>query len=208
MAYLILVRHGQSEYNEKGLWCGWIDSPLTELGREEARAAGEALHDIPLDVVFTTDLVRAQDTWKEMSKVLGKESLPVTIAPELKERSYGDMAGLNKWDVKEKYGEEQWMSWRRGWDTPIPNGETLKIVYERTVPYYQAHILPLIEQGKNVIISAHGNSLRALVKYLDHISDEDVQKLEIPTGGIYLYNIDESGKIVSKELRAASENKA
>jgi 2,3-bisphosphoglycerate-dependent phosphoglycerate mutase len=208
MGQLILVRHGQSDYNAKGLWAGWTDVPLTELGREEAREAANALTDIPIDVVFTSDLMRAQQTWEEMAKVLKLENLPVTIAPELKEKSYGDLAGLNKWEMKEKYGEEQWMNWRRAWNSPIPGGETLANVYARVVPYYEKNVVPLLKQNKNVLIAAHGNSLRALVKYLDNISDDDIAKLEIATGGIYLYKFDTDGKITHKELRAATENKA
>ena len=208
MAYLVLIRHGQSEYNEKGLWAGWTDTPLTELGREEARIAAEELRGVPLDLVFTSDLIRSQQTWEEIAKVLHKEELPITIAPELKERDYGDLAGLNKWDMKEKYGEEQWTNWRRGWDYPIPNGETLKMVYERVVPYYQQHILPLLEGDNNVIISAHGNSLRALVKYMDNLSDEEITKLEIPVVGIYEYRIDHEGKIFWETTKKPVEIKA
>lgn len=209
MAKLILVRHGQSTYNEKGLWAGFIDCPLTDLGREEARAAGEALKDVHIDTVFVSDLLRAQQTWEEMAKVLGCKDIKPIIAPEIKERNYGDLAGKNKWEMKEQYGEEQWMKWRRGWNDDVPGGETLEDVYNRVVPYYQQTILPLLKEGKTVLLSAHGNSLRALVKYLDDISDEDIPKLEIATGGIYVYTISEAdGSIAGKEQRAAVENKA
>jgi 2,3-bisphosphoglycerate-dependent phosphoglycerate mutase len=104
--------------------------------------------------------------------------------------------------VKEKYGDEQWLKWRRGWNESIPNGETLKDVYNRTVPYYEGNILPLLKSGKNVLLSAHGNSLRALVKYLDNISDLEIYKLEIPTGEVYIYDIDAEGKITNKEIRS------
>jgi 2,3-bisphosphoglycerate-dependent phosphoglycerate mutase len=201
-AKLVLVRHGESEYNAKDLWCGWVDAPLTEKGRLEARRAGEEIKDIKIDVVFVSDLIRSKQTWEEMAKVLGLESLETIQAPEIKERNYGVLTGLNKWEAKEKYGEEQWLKWRRGWDEPIQNGETLKDVYNRCVPYFQNKVLPLLESGKNVLLSDHGNSLRALVKYLDKIEDSEIYKLEIPTGTVYIYDFDSEGNILKKEIRA------
>ncbi len=206
MGKLILVRHGQSEYNARGLWCGFVDSPLTAVGLDEARAAGEAITDLKIDTVFVSDLTRSQQTWSEMAKVLGNDVQPI-IAPEIKERDYGDLAGQNKWELKDKYGEEQWMKWRRSWDEVIPGGESLKDVYARVVPFYEQTVLPLLKRGQTVILSAHGNSLRALVKYLDCISDQDVEKLEIATGGILIYDVDSDGKVIGKETRAATENK-
>lgn len=204
MAHLVLVRHGESEWNEKGLWTGWVDIGLTEKGREEAKKAANEIKDVPLDVAFTSDLKRAKDTLTIILHELGKEALPVTVAPELKEKSYGDLAGKNKWEVKEKYGEEQWLKWRRAWNEPIPNGETLKIVFERVVPYYKEHILPLLEQGKNVIIAAHGNSIRALLKYLESISDDAIAEVEFPTGTAIIYEVDQQGNILSKTVRKVS----
>ena len=201
MSKLILVRHGQSEYNAKDLWTGWIDSPLTELGRAEAREAGEEVKDLKIDIVFVSDLIRSRQTWEEMAKVLGLENLPITEAPEIKERSYGDLAGLNKWEVKKKYGDEQWFKWRRSWDEPVPNGETLEDVYNRVVPFYKKTILPLLEAGKNVLLSDHGNSLRALVKYLDNVTNDEICRLEIPTGTVYVYDIDSGGEVARKEIR-------
>lgn len=205
MAKLILVRHGQSEYNAKDLWAGWTDSPLTELGRIEAREAGEEIKDLKIDVVFVSDLIRSKQTWEEMAKVLNLENLPTIEAPEIKERSYGDLVGLNKWEVKKKYGDEQWLKWRRGWDEPISNGETLKDVYNRVIPFYINTTLPLLESGKNVLLSAHGNSLRALVKYLENIPNDEIWKLEIPTGTVYVYDLDRDGKITNKEIRIEKE---
>lgn len=207
MAYLVLVRHGTSEWNAKGLWTGWTDIDLTEKGREEAKQAGEAIKDIHFDVAFTSNLIRAHHTLDEILKVIGQTNIPTYKSHALDEKSYGDLAGKNKWEVKEKYGEDQWMKWRRAWNEPIPNGETLKMVYERVVPYYKETILPYLKKGENVIVSAHGNSLRALVKYLENISDEQIEKLEFGLGEVYVYQIDETGKIVNKEIRAAKENK-
>lgn len=208
MGTLILVRHGQSTYNEQGLWAGFIDCPLTEKGISEARAAGEAIKDQKIDTVFVSDLKRAQQTWGAIAEVLNLTALKPVVAPEIKERDYGDLAGQNKWELKEKYGEEQWMKWRRSWADEVPGGETLKDVYNRVVPFYEAKVLPLLKEGQTVLLSAHGNSLRALVKYLESISDKDVEQLEIATGGIRLYQVDGQGKITGRELRAATENKA
>lgn len=208
MGTLILVRHGQSTYNEQGLWAGFIDCPLTEQGLAEARAAGEAIKDQTIDTVFVSDLQRAQQTWGAIADVLQLSDLKPIVTPAIKERDYGDLAGQNKWDLKEKYGEEQWMKWRRSWADEVPGGETLKDVYNRVVPFYEDIVLPLLKEGQTVLLSAHGNSLRALVKYLENISDQDVEQLEIATGGIRLYQIDEAGQVVRRELRAATENKA
>ncbi len=207
MAHLILIRHGQSEWNAKGLWTGWNDPDLNNKGREEAQNAAEKIEDIKIDKAYTSDLKRAQQTLQEIKKKLDLHKLPTVIAPELKERNYGDLAGKNKWDVKKKYGEEQFMKWRRSWDYPIPNGESLKDVYHRVLPYYEEHILPELKKGKNILISAHGNSLRGLVKHLDNISDNEISKLEIGTGEVYVYHFDEKGKVTFKEIRAVNEDK-
>jgi 2,3-bisphosphoglycerate-dependent phosphoglycerate mutase len=205
MAYLVLVRHGQSEWNAQGLWTGWRDVPLSSEGFAEARRAGEALRDIPLDLGYTSALTRAQQTLDEIKRTLGREDLPVIADPALNERDYGDLTGKNKWKILEEYGEEQFLKWRRSWDYPVPGGETLKDVYARVVPYYEHKILPQLREGRNVIIAAHGNSLRALVKYLENISDADIPKLEIGTGEVYIYQVDPQGRIVGKEIRAVNE---
>lgn len=207
MAYLALIRHGQSEWNELGLWTGLRDIPLNDVGLAEARQAGDALRGIKWDVGYTSDLVRAHQTMDEILEVLGQADLPIARDAALNERDYGDLTAKNKWDIQKQYGDEQFLKWRRSWDYPVPGGETLKDVHARVVPYYQQHILPDLKAGKNVIVSAHGNSLRALVKYLDQISDQDVPSLEIGTGEVYLYEVDPSGKIVSREIRAANPNR-
>lgn len=207
MAALVLVRHGESEWNAKGLWTGWTDVNLSENGREEACKAGELLKDIHFDVAYTSDLKRAQQTLDGIQEVLGTQLIP-TQTKELNERSYGDYTGKNKWEIKEQVGEEKFQRIRRSWDYPPPNGESLKMVYERVIPYYEAEILPKLKEGKNVIIAAHGNSLRALIKYLDNISDEDIPMLEMATGSMYVYELDEDGKVINKEIRGNTENKA
>src|SRR5260221_1814080 len=200
MEYLVLVRHGQSEWNAKGLWTGWTDVNLSETGREEARQAGSLIQNIAIAIAFTSALKRASQTLDEIKKVLGKD-IPTISDKALNERNYGDLTGKNKWEIQKEFGEEQFLKWRRGWDEPIKNGETLKDVYARVVQYYQEIILPHLEKGENVLIAAHGNSLRALVKYLENISDTDITHLEIATGEVYVYEIDDKGKIIHKEIR-------
>jgi len=207
MAYLVLVRHGESEWNTLGLWTGWRDVSLTEKGHAEARQAAEALNNVKLDVAYTSKLQRARQTLDDITTTLGIPNLPVVEDAALNERDYGDLTAKNKWDVQKEYGDEQFQKWRRSWDYPVPGGETLKDVYERVAPYYDQHILPDLQAGKNVIVAAHGNSLRALVKHLENIPDADVASLEIGTGEVYLYEVDSSGKITSKRIRAANPNR-
>lgn len=207
MSYLILVRHGLSEYNKKGLWCGWIDPNLAPEGVEEAKRAGEALKDIKFDIAYTSILRRAQQTLEEVKKSAGQPSVETTIAWELNERNYGEYTNKNKWQVKEEVGEEVFKQIRRSWDYPIPSGESLKQVYDRAVPYYQKEIELKLKDGKNIIISSSGNSLRALVKYLENVSEDEIGELEIGTGEAYVYTIDENGKVTNKEIRAGNENK-
>lgn len=205
MSYLVLVRHGRSEYNDKGLWTGFTDVALNDEGRSEAHRTSEAVKDIQFDHAFTSLLKRAQETLDIILKDLGEDSIPVEKNLALNERDYGDYTGKNKWEVKEQIGEEEFQKLRRSFDYPVPNGESLKMVYERVVPYYQENILPLLKEGKNVLVAAHGNSLRALVKYLENLSDEEISQLEIRTGEAYVYQIDAEGKITSKEIRAENE---
>ncbi len=202
MSYLVLVRHGESTWNAKDIRPGITDVDLTEKGREEARMAAKAITDIKFQVAFVSPLKRSEDTLEEMEKVWEVE-LPRIKSEAITERDYGDYTGKNKWEVKKEIGDEEFLKLRRSWDYLVPNGESLKEVYERAVPYYQEHILPEIKKGKNVLVSAHGNSLRALVKYLDNISDEDISKLEIPTGQVLVYSIDQDGKVISKDIRGA-----
>lgn len=207
MSKLVLIRHGQSEWNAKGLWTGWNDPDLNEKGRIEAQNAGNKVLDIHFDKAYTSDLKRAKQTLNEILKIIKIKNLPVVEAPELKERNYGDLAGKNKWKVKEQYGEEQFMKWRRSWDYPIPNGESLKQVYERVIPYFEKTILVELKAGKNILISAHGNSLRALVKKIESIADQEISKLEIGTGEVYIYEFDKDGKMIFKEIRSVNTEK-
>ncbi|MDO8570921.1 MAG: 2,3-bisphosphoglycerate-dependent phosphoglycerate mutase [Candidatus Daviesbacteria bacterium] len=201
MSYLVLVRHGESTWNAVNAWTGLTDISLDEKGYQVAKQNGEILKNINFDISFTSSLRRAQQTLTEIKKTIIRGDLPVIENPALNERDYGDLTGKNKQDVEKEYGEEQYQKWRRSWDCPVPNGETLKDVYERVVPYYEQNILPEIEKEKNVLVVAHGNSLRALVKFLENISDSEIPNLEIAVGEIYIYQMDKTGKIISKEIK-------
>ncbi len=203
MAYLALVRHGESEWNALELWTGWTDIPLTEKGHREAKAAAEFLREVKWDVAFQSSLVRSHETLSDMENVLGNTGIETVSDAALNERDYGNFDGMHKIEVEEKYGEDLYRKWHRGWDYPIPHGETLKDVYNRVVPYHQSEILPRLKDNKNVLVSAHGNSLRALVKYLDNIPDNEIGFLEIPTGQVLLYQMDSNGKVLSKEIKSS-----
>src|SRR3989344_4557656 len=162
MAYLVLVRHGKTEWNKLGKWTGHAESDLVEEGIEEARRAGEALKEIPIDCAFVADLRRAQQTFVEICNILRKGDIKTTIHPAIKERNYGIHTGKNKWEVKKEIGEEAFQKLRRGWDVPIPEGETLKDVYNRVVPYYESNMKPELLAVKNILFVSSGNALRAL----------------------------------------------
>ena len=201
MSRLVLVRHGQSEWNEKNLFTGWRDPDLTQQGAAEARAAGRALKaaNMTFDMAFTSKLMRAQKTLARMLEEQGQE-LPTTEDAALNERDYGDLSGLNKDDAREKWGEEQVHIWRRSFDTPPPGGESLKDTAERVLPYFEAQILPHIKQGKDILIAAHGNSLRALVMHLEGLSAEEILQVNIGTGEPYHYDMDANGTVRDKQV--------
>ena len=203
MAYLVLVRHGQSEWNALGLWTGWQDTPLTAKGREEARQAAEYLQDFTLHKAHTSNLVRAQQTLDEIKSELNHHNLETVKHSALDERHYGDYTGKNKWQVKEEIGEVEFNKLRREWNYPVPNGETLKDVHDRAIPYYQEHIINDLKDGKNIIIAGHGNTLRALMKHLEEVDDKDVHTLEIGTGQVLVYEINNDGKMISKQIRSS-----
>lgn len=205
MAYLVLVRHGLSEYNKLGLWTGWTDVPLAPEGFEQARKTAEELRDINFDYCYSAPLIRSVQTLDEIKKVLNI-NLQTIQEKALNERNYGIYTGKNKWQIKEQVGEEEFQKIRRSWDYPIPEGESLKQVYEREIPYYQEEIEPKVKDGKSVIIASSGNDLRALVKYLENIPDGEIGQLEIGTGEAIVYQIDEKGKVISKELRGKNPN--
>ena len=198
---LILVRHGQSEWNEKNLFTGWKDPGLTDLGVGEANNAGRLIKEtkIIFDEMFTSNLGRAQKTGSIILDVLDQINVAIIKNEALNERNYGSLAGLNKDDARKKWGEEQVHIWRRSFDIPPPDGESLKNTAERVLPYFNHQIMPKIIDGNNILIAAHGNSLRALIMQLDNISQEDIVKLEIPTGAPIHYSFNDDGSIVKKE---------
>ena len=183
MTTLVLIRHGQSLWNAENKFTGWTDIGLSEKGIEEAEEAGEKLENIPFDVVHTSALIRAQKTAEIIIRKNKKsKKIPVYKDKRLNERHYGSLQGLNKKETAEKYGAEQVHIWRRSFDVPPPDGESLKMNAERTIPYFKENIIQDLKKGKNVLVSAHGNSLRSIVMYIENISKEDVVKLEIETG--------------------------
>jgi 2,3-bisphosphoglycerate-dependent phosphoglycerate mutase len=202
MAYLYLARHAKSEWNEKGLWTGWSDPHLSKDGFVEAFKAGEALKGEQIDLGYTGTLIRTKETLEEIKKGM-RTDFPSSESAEINERNYGDFTGKNKWQIKEEVGEVEFQSIRRGWDHKIKNGETLKDVYRRAVPFFTKIILPAVKEGKNTIVVSSGNSLRAIVKYLEDIPDEKIGEVEIGMGQIYKYSIDENGKVLNKKLAYA-----
>ena len=197
---LILIRHGQSEWNALNQFTGWKDPDLTATGIQEAYNAGKIISslEINFDLVFTSALIRAQNTAEIILKEIS-QPLPTIKDQALNERNYGDLAGLNKDDARKRWGDEQVHIWRRSYDVPPPGGESLKDTGERVLPFFMKEILPQVCKGKNVLVAAHGNSLRSLIKFLDNISDEDIVKLEIPTGAPIHYVINEDGSVKSKK---------
>lgn len=215
MSKLILLRHGQSLWNMKNLFTGWIDIPLSKQGIQEAIEAGNQIQDIPIDTIFVSSLIRAQmtamlamsqhstdktpvfiheesDAMKLWSKNYGDESkiIPVFVAKELNERMYGELQGLNKKETMQKFGDEQVHIWRRSFDVAPPSGESLEMTAARSIPYFKERIIPYLKNGKNVFITAHGNSLRSIIMYLDALTKDEVLKLELKTGTPIFYTFD------------------
>ena len=197
---LILIRHGQSEWNALNQFTGWKDPDLTATGIQEAQNAAKIINNLKInfDLVFTSALIRAQNTAEIILKEIN-QPLSTIKNQALNERNYGDLAGLNKDDARKRWGDEQIHIWRRSYDIPPPGGESLKDTGERVLPFFMKEILPHVCEGKNVLVAAHGNSLRSLIKFLDNISDEDIVKLEIPTGAPIHYVINGDGSVKSKK---------
>jgi 2,3-bisphosphoglycerate-dependent phosphoglycerate mutase len=198
MPDLILLRHGQSQWNLENRFTGWVDVPLSPRGEEEARAAGEKLRGRRIDLVFTSVLKRAIDTATLALQTAGIGPVPVVRDAALNERMYGDLQGLDKGEAARRFGPEQVKLWRRSYDVQPPGGESLADTAARVLPYWRDRILPELRAGKNVLIGAHGNSLRALVMHLDNLTREQVLELEIPTGVPLLYEMAPDGKVIAK----------
>jgi len=193
-SYLVLVRHGQSEWNEKNLFTGWKDPKLTPRGVDEAIKAGKELKEAgySFDKMFTSDLFRAQDTGRIILEQMDIPSIEVIKDVSLNERNYGDLAGLNKDEARKKWGEDQVHIWRRSFNVPPPGGESLKDTAERVLPYFKENIIPELIEGLNILVAAHGNSLRALVMELEEISSEEIVELEISTGVPLIYKFEKN----------------
>ena len=202
---LVLVRHGQSEWNLKNLFTGWRDVDMTEKGIEEARAAGRRLkaQGLRFDVAFTSVLVRAQRSLDLMLEEMGQKNIPVLKDQALNERDYGDLSGLNKDDARAKWGEEQVRVWRRSYDVAPPGGESLKDTAARVLPYYIQEVLPRVLRGDNLIVVAHGNSLRGLVMVLEHLSPAEIVVREIATGVPLVYRLNADSTVAEKKDLAA-----
>ena len=202
MASLVLVRHGQSQWNKKNLFTGWKDPDLTQKGEREAIESGLALKEsnYKFDIMFTSVLLRAKRTGKLILEQVGQEDLKTFENEALNERNYGDLAGLNKDDARKKWGEAQVHKWRRSFDIAPPAGESLKMTAERVLPYFEEKILPLLKENLEILVVAHGYSLRALVMQLDKLNSDEVVKLEIPTGMPICYSINERGQVKNKVL--------
>ena len=199
---LILVRHGQSEWNLKNLFTGWKDPDLTDVGVKEAVKAGKLLaeRNLKFDIAFTSELIRAQRTCQYILDGVDQSSLETIREQALNERDYGDLSGLNKDDARKKWGDEQVHVWRRSYDIPPPGGESLKDTGARVWPYYLTDILPRILAGECVLVAAHGNSLRALVMILDGLDTKQVTELNLGTGVPMIYRLDAHSKVISKEV--------
>jgi len=197
MSQLVLIRHGESQWNLENRFTGWVDVPLTPKGEEEARMAGEKLKAFQFDCAFTSVLMRAQNTLRIVLDVIGQTGIPITEDKALNERMYGELQGLNKTETVKKFGEEQVKIWRRSFDVPPPGGESLKDTAERVLPYYASQIQPSLEAKKTVLVVAHGNSLRSLVMHLEKLSREAVLELNIPTGAPLFYDLDDQGGVIS-----------
>ncbi len=200
MSKLVLVRHGESQWNLENRFTGWVDVPLSEKGIKEAREAGKRIKKerIHFDKAYTSDLKRAQNTLKLILEELAQQSVPVEKDQALNERHYGDLQGLNKAETAEKFGDEQVKIWRRSYDIAPPNGESLKDTAARTLPYFESKIIQDLKKGLNVIVAAHGNSLRSIVMDLDKLTREQVLELNLATGVPIIYEFDKNLKIISK----------
>ncbi|MBI5201503.1 MAG: 2,3-bisphosphoglycerate-dependent phosphoglycerate mutase [Elusimicrobia bacterium] len=198
MGKLVLVRHGQSQWNLENRFTGWIDVSITPKGQDEAHRAGRALKGHKFDLAFTSELKRAQETLAIILGELGQTDIPTERSQAINERHYGDLQGLDKAETARKFGDAQVHIWRRSYDVKPPNGESLKDTADRALPYFREKILPAVKSGKNVLVAAHGNSLRAIVMELDHLTKEQVMELNIGTCEPISYEIDATGKVLQK----------
>lgn len=198
MGQLLITRHCESEWNALGKWTGTTDVHLSENGFKQAGQIGNAIKDIVIDQAFCSQQIRTLETLENILDGAQQVEVPYQRIADINERDYGDYTGMNKWEVRDKVGEEEFNAIRRDWDHAVPNGETLKVVYERAVPFYRQVILPLLKEGKTVLVVAHGNSIRALIKYMEAVDDEDIKNVEMPFGTVLDYQVDEDGKMLQR----------
>ena len=199
---LVLVRHGESEWNKLGKWTGITDVNLSEDGFKKSKEIGSLISDLNFDHIFISKLVRTRETLDSLTCTDPKlKTVKTEEAEELNERDYGEYTGKNKWEMKKILGEEKFLKVRRSWDNVPLNGESLKMVYERTIPFYLSKILPILRENKNVLIVAHGNSNRSIVKYIENISDEKIPSVEIAFEEVLIYDLDNDGHMIDKEVR-------
>lgn len=200
MAYLVLIRHGATAWNEEGRWQGFTDISITDSGKEEIKQAAQSIKDIRIDLAYTSNLTRTKESYQEIVRELGL-ACPVVHEAALNERDYGIYNGKNKQEVRQELGEEEFEKLRRDFDYPVPAGETLKNVYERVVPFYKQKILNDLKSGKNVLVVSSGNTIRALIKYLENISDEDIARVDLGFGAVLVFVVDSHGKVTDKQAR-------
>jgi len=198
---LVIIRHHESEWNKLGKWTGTRDVHLTEYGFKMSKEMGKLIKDIKFDYTFASGQIRTFETLLMILDSIDQLGIPpMERSDAINERDYGDYTGKNKWDMKQTLGD-QFDCVRRDWNCPVPHGETLKMVYDRAVPYYLSTIKPLVNEGKNVLVVAHGNSIRAMLKYIENISDDGIRDVEMIFGGVLIYDIDKDGKMIKKEVR-------
>ncbi len=203
---LILARHHESEWNKLGKWTGKRDRHLTEYGFEKSEDMGLLIKDLKIQQAFASMQVRSIETLSCMLNICERYEVPTEHSAALNERDYGDYTGKNKWEMEKILGHAEYNRLRRSWNYPVPKGESLKDVYDRAVPYYLEKILPAVKSGNNVLVVAHGNSLRTIIKYIESKSDEEIALVEVPFGSIAIYKLDENGKMIDKETRQTESN--
>ncbi len=203
---LVISRHGESEWNLLGKWTGHTDVSITPKGEADSQKVGELLSGYHFDAAYTSDLKRTIETLNGHLKTMGHAAgdIPHIISPALKERDYGELTGMDKWEVKNRLGEAEFNGIRRGWDHPVPGGETLKDVYNRAAPYFDSEILPRLQAGENILLVSHGNTIRALMKHLEDINEDDMANVEMPFGTVLIYHFSpDQAKPIQKEVLKA-----
>ena len=200
----ILARHHESDWNREGLWTGMRDRHLTTYGFKKSEEMGLLIKEISIDYAFASMKVRTIETLSSMLEAMGQYHVKTEHSDELDERDYGDYTGKDKWEMKQILGEDGWNRVRREWDCPVPNGETLKTVYGRVVPFFLNNVMPHLRNGENVLMVSHGNAIRALMKYIEAVPDEKIKDMEMLFGSVVIYELDVDGHMISKDVRETS----